>query len=114
MHRTPLGRSAGKGLGMLVYKQLSQEEVFEREAETDAKVLAAIIRAEMSLQKKICTSAIMRRLRIGEKEVNNAINRLDLAKMLKIDSRRDNCRFVTASKKGYNQAGIKRPIWMET
>ena len=98
----------------MVYKQLSQEEMFEREAEADAKVLAAIIRAEISLQKNICASVLMRRLRIGEKEVNGAINRLDLAKLLNVNDRRDNCRFVTASKKGYDHAGIKRPIWMET
>jgi hypothetical protein len=99
---------------MMVYKHISQEDMFKREAETDAKVLAAVIRAEMSLQKKICASVLMRRLRIGEKEVNGAINRLDLAKLLNVNNRRDNSRFVTASKKGYSHAGIKRPIWMET
>jgi hypothetical protein len=55
----------------------------------------------------------MRRLRLGEIVINNAINRLDIAGLLDIDNRRDNCRFVRASEKGYNHAGIKRPIWME-
>lgn len=98
---------------MLVAKQLSQEELIERESGTDAKVLAAIIRAELSLQKNVCISDLMRRLRLGEIVINNAINRLDLAGLLNIDNRRDNCRFVRASQKGYNHAGIKRPIWME-
>lgn len=100
---------------MLDYKQLSQEEISAREAETDAKVLAAIIRAEMSLQKKICAYVLMRRLGIGKKEVNSAINRLDLADLINIDSRRYyNRSLVRASKKGYNHAGVKRPIWMNT
>ena len=98
---------------MLVARQMSQDETFERESETDAKVLAAIIRAELSLQKNVCISDLMRRLRLGEIVINNAINRLDLAGLLNIDNRRDNCRFVRASQKGYNHAGIKRPIWME-
>jgi DNA-binding GntR family transcriptional regulator len=98
---------------MLVSKQMSQEDMFERERGTDAKVLAAIIRAELSLQKNVCISDLMRRLRLGEIVINNAINRLDIAGLLDIDNRRDNCRFVRASEKGYNHAGIKRPIWME-
>lgn len=98
---------------MLVPKQLPQDEPFERERGTDAKVLAAIIRAELSLQKNICISALTRRLRMSEKAINKAINRLDIAGMLNIDTRLDNCRFVRASQKGYNHAGIKRPIWME-
>lgn len=98
---------------MLVPKQLSQDELFERERGTDAKVLAAIIRAELSLQKNICISDLTRRLRMGEIVINNSINRLDIAGMLNIDTRRDNCRFVRASQKGYAKAGVKRPMWME-
>ena len=98
---------------MLVPKQLCQDELFERERGTDAKVLAGIIRAELSLQKNICISDLTRRLRMGEIVINNSINRLDIAGMLNIDTRRDNCRFVRASEKGYNHAGIKRPMWME-
>jgi len=98
---------------MLVTKSLSQEEQFERESGTDAKVLAAIIRAELSLQKNICISDLMRRLRLGEIVINNAINRLDIAGLLNIDNRRDNCRFVRASEKGYAKAGVQRPMWME-
>jgi hypothetical protein len=98
---------------MLVPKQLSQDELFERERGTDAKVLAAIIRAELSLQKNVCISSLMRRLKLGEIVINSAINRLDLLNMIDIDTRRENCRFVSATKKGYNYAGIKRPLWME-
>ena len=98
---------------MLVPKQLSQDELFERERGTDAKVLAAIIRAELSLQKNICISVLMQRLRMGEIVINNSINRLDHAGMLNIDTRRDNCRFVRASQKGYDKANVQRPMWMD-
>ena len=50
---------------------------------------------------------------MGEIVINNSINRLDHAGMLNIDTRRDNCRFVRASQKGYAKAGVKRPMWME-
>jgi len=98
---------------MLVPKQLPQDELFERERGTDAKVLAAIIRAELSLQKNICISVLMQRLRMSEIVINNSINRLDHAGMLNIDTRRDNCRFVKASQKGYDKAGMQRPMWMD-
>jgi|DEB0MinimDraft_6_1074348.scaffolds.fasta_scaffold26137_5 hypothetical protein len=97
---------------MLVPKRIDQEEQFERERETDAKVLTAVICAELSLQKNICISDLTRRVRIGEVMINNAINRLEVEGLLEIDNRRDNCRFVLATEKGYEKAGVQRPMWM--
>lgn len=97
---------------MLVPKRIDQEEQFERERETDAKVLTAVICAELSLQKNICISVLARRVKMGEVMINNAINRLEVERLLEIDNRRDNCRFVLATEKGYEKAGVQRPMWM--